>query len=65
MSKADIPEKLHKEVKKFAVEHDMSIKDAYVHLLEYALEQRYDKAALKKILKERGPSGQDDIIVGS
>jgi hypothetical protein len=65
MSKADIPDKLHKEVKKFAVEHDMSIKDAYIHLLEYALEQKYDRAALKKILKERGTTGQDDIIVGS
>lgn len=64
MSKADIPEKLHKEVKKFAVEHDMSLKDAYSHLIEYALEQKHDKAALKKILKEKG-SGQDDIIVGS
>lgn len=64
MSKADIPEKLHKEVKKFAVEHDLSIKDAYVHLIEYALEQKYDKAALKKILKEK-VSNQSDIIVAS
>ncbi len=65
MSKADIPENLHKEVKKFALEHDMALKDAYAHLLEYALaQQKYDKAALKKILKEKG-SGQDDIIVGS
>jgi len=64
MPKADIPEKLHKEVKKFAVDHDLSLKDAYARLIEYALEQKYDKAALKKILKEQGAS-QDDIIVGS
>lgn len=64
MSKAEISEKLHKEVKKFAVEHDMSIKDAYACLLQYALDQKYDKSSLKKILKEKG-SGQDDIIVGS
>ncbi len=64
MPKADIPDKLHKEVKKFAVEHDMSLKDAYSHLVEYALEQKYDKAALKKILRDKGPD-QDDIIVGS
>jgi hypothetical protein len=64
MSKADIPEKLHKEVKKFAVDHDLSIKDAYAHLLEYALEQKYDRVALKKILREKD-AGQNDIIVGS
>jgi hypothetical protein len=64
MSKADIPEKLHKEVKKFAVEHDLSLKDAYARLIEYALEQKYDKAALKRILKEKD-AGQNDIIVGS
>jgi hypothetical protein len=64
MPKADIPERLHKEVKKFAAEHDMSLKDAYSRLIEYALEQKYDKAALKKILREKG-SSQDDIIVGS
>ena len=64
MSKADIPENLHKEVKKFAVEHDLSLKDAYAQLIEYALQQKYDKHALKKILKEKGAS-QDDIIVGS
>jgi hypothetical protein len=64
MSKADIPENLHKEVKKFAVEHDLSIKDAYAHLLEYALEQKYDRIALKKILREKD-AGQNDIIVGS
>ncbi len=64
MPKADSPEKLHKEVKKCAVEHDMSLKDAYSHLVEYALEQKYDKAALKKILKDKG-SERDNIIVGS
>jgi hypothetical protein len=64
MSKADIPEKLHKEVKKFAVDHDLSIKDAYAHLIEYALEQKYDRIALKKILREKD-AGQNDIIVGS
>ena len=64
MSKADIPEKLHKEVKKFAVDHDLSLKDAYAQLIEYALHQTYDKNSLKKILKEKGAS-QDDIIVGS
>jgi hypothetical protein len=64
MSKAEVPEKLHKEVKKFAVEHDMTLKDAYANLIEYALAQKYDKAALKKILKDKG-SSQDNIIVGS
>ena len=64
MPKADIPENLHKEVKKFAVEHDLSLKDAYARLIEYALDQKYDKHSLKKILKEKGAS-QDDIIVGS
>jgi len=64
MPKADIPEKLHKEVKKFAVEHDLSLKDAYSRLIEYALEQKYDRGALKKMLKEKS-TGQDDIIVGS
>ncbi len=64
MPKADVPENLHKEVKKFAVDHDLSLKDAYARLLEYALEQKYDKTAVKKILKEKGAS-QDDIIVGS
>lgn len=63
MPKADIPEKLHKEVKKFAVEHDMSLKDAYASLIKYALDQRFDKVAMKKILNEK--DGSDDIIVGS
>lgn len=62
MSKVEIPETLHKKVKKFAVEHDLSIKDAYAHLVEFALDQKYDKASLKKILKE---SESDEIIVGS
>ncbi len=65
MPKADIPEKLHKEVKKFALDHDLSLKDAYARLIEYALDQKYDKSAVKKILKEKGAPGQDDIIVGS
>jgi hypothetical protein len=64
MPKAEIPEKLHKEVKKFAVDHDLSVKDAYAQLVEYALGQKYDKTALKKMLKEKG-TNQDDIIVGS
>ena len=64
MSKADIPEKLHKEVKKFAVEHDLSLKDAYAHLIEYTLEQKHDRTALKKILREKN-AGQNEIIVGS
>jgi hypothetical protein len=63
MSKVEVPDRLHKEVKKFALEHDMSIKDAYVHLVEYSLDQKFDKAALKKILKDR--AGPNDIIVGS
>ena len=54
---------LHKEVKKFAVEHDLSIKDAYAKLVQYALGQKFDKHALKKILNEQGADG--DIIVGS
>jgi|GEM_PF-5754285 len=64
MSKADIPEKLHKEVKKFALEHDLSLKDAYAHLIEYALQQKYDRVELKKILREKD-AGQNEIIVGS
>jgi hypothetical protein len=63
MSKVEIPDKVHKEVKKFAVEHDMSIKDAYVSLVEFALDQKHDKLALKKILRDK--PGQDNIIVGS
>lgn len=54
---------LHKEVKKFAVEYDLSIKDAYAKLVQYALEQKHDKHAIKKILNEKGADG--DIIVGS
>lgn len=64
MPKADIPDGLHREVKRFAVEHDLSLKDAYARLVEFALEQRHDRVALKKILGEKG-AGQDDIIVGS
>lgn len=64
MSKVEVSDTLHKKVKKFAVEHDLSIKDAYAHLVEFALEQKYDKLALKKILKEKMPD-KDDIIVGS
>ena len=64
MSKVEIPDKVHKEVKKFAVEHDMTIKDAYASLIGFALEQKHDKLAMKKILKDNKP-GQDDIIVGS
>lgn len=64
MSKADIPENLHKEVKKFALEHDLSLKDAYAHLIEYALQQKYDRVALKKILREKN-AGENEIIVGS
>ncbi|WP_048198254.1 hypothetical protein [Methanocella arvoryzae] len=63
MSKVEIPDKVHKEVKKFAVDHDMTIKDAYASLIGFALEQKHDKLALKKILKDK--PGQDDIIVGS
>ena len=63
MAKAEIPEKLHKDVKKFALEHDLTLKDAYTMLLRYSLDQRFDKATLKKILNEKG--GSDDIIVGS
>ena len=63
MAKADIPEKLHKDVKKFALEHDLTLKDAYALLIKYALEQRFDKSTLKRMLNEKG--GQDDIIVGS
>jgi hypothetical protein len=63
MPKVEVSESLHKNVKKFAVEHDLTLKDAYAHLVEYALEQKYDKMSLKKILKEKG--SQDDIIVGS
>jgi hypothetical protein len=63
MPKADIPEKMHKDVKKFALEHDMTLKDAYATLIRYALDQRFDKSALKKMLNEKG--GSDDIIVGS
>lgn len=63
MAKADIPENLHKEVKKFALEHDLTLKDAYALLVKYALDQRFDKYTLKKMLNENG--GSDDIIVGS
>ena len=63
MAKADIPEKLHKDVKKFALEHDLTLKDAYTLLIKYALDQRFDKSTLKRMLNEKG--GQDDIIVGS
>jgi len=63
MAKADIPEKLHKDVKKFALEHDLTLKDAYALLIKYALDQRFDKHTLKKMLNEK--SGSDDIIVGS
>ncbi len=63
MPKVEVPDGLHKEVKKFAVEHDLSIKDAYSKLVEYALEQKFDKNAMKKILNEKG--ARDDIIVGS
>jgi hypothetical protein len=63
MTKVDVPEKLHKEVKKFALDHDLSIKDAYAGLVEYALEQKHDRVAVKKMLRDRGTD--DDIIVGS
>ena len=63
MSKVDIPDKVHKEVKKFALDHDISIKDAYVSLVGFALEQKHDKVALKKMLKDK--QDQDNIIVGS
>ena len=63
MAKADIPEKLHKDVKRFALEHDLTLKDAYALLLKYALDQRFDKSTLKRMLNEK--SGSDDIIVGS
>lgn len=63
MPKVDMPEGLHKEVKKFAVEHDLSLKDAYGKLVQYALEQKHDKHALKKIMNEKGVD--NDIIVGS
>jgi hypothetical protein len=63
MTKVDVPEKLHKEVKKFALDHDLSIKDAYAGLVEYALEQKHDRSAVKKMLRDRG--ADDDIIVGS
>ena len=63
MSKVEIPNKVHKEVKKFALDHDISIKDAYSSLVEYALEQKHDRIAVKKILKDK--TSQDDIIVGS
>ncbi|MGA9140494.1 MAG: hypothetical protein WBZ29_09735 [Methanocella sp.] len=63
MPKVEMPDGLHKEVKKFAVEHDLSIKDAYAKLVQYSLEQKHDKHALKKILNEKG--ADSDIIVGS
>ena len=63
MSKVEIPDKVHKEVKKFALEHDLTIKDAYTLLVGFALEQKHDKLALKKILNAK--PGQNDIIVGS
>lgn len=63
MPKVDMPDGLHKEVKKFALEHDLSLKEAYAMLVQYALEQKFDKNALKKILNEKGAA--DDIIVGS
>jgi hypothetical protein len=63
MPKVEVPELLHKEVKKFAVDHDLSLKDAYACLIRFALEQKHDKHALKKILNEKGAN--DDIIVGS
>ena len=63
MPKVEMPEALHKEVKKFAVDQDLSVKDAYSRLVRFALEQKHDKHALKKILNEKG--AEDDIIVGS
>jgi hypothetical protein len=63
MPKVEVPDGLHKEVKKFAVEHDLSIKDAYSKLVQFALEQKFDKNAMKKILNEKGAG--NDIIVGS
>ena len=63
MPKVEMPGSLHKEVKKFALEHDVSLKDAYAKLVQYALEQKHDKHAIKKILNEKG--ADDDIIVGS
>jgi hypothetical protein len=63
MPKVEMPDGLHKEVKKFAVDHDLSLKDTYACLVRYALEQKHDKHALKKILNEKG--ADNDIIVGS
>jgi hypothetical protein len=63
MPKVETPEGLHKEVKKFAVDYNMSVKDAYACLVRFALEQKHDKHALKKILNQKG--ADDDIIVGS
>ncbi len=63
MPKVEMPDGLHKEVKKFAVDHDLAVKDAYARLVQYALEQKHDKNAVKKILNEKGAG--DDIIVGS
>lgn len=63
MPKVEVPELLHKEVKKFAVDHDLTTRDAYACLIRYALEQKHDKHALKKILDGKG--ADDDIIVGS
>jgi len=63
MPKVDMPDGLHKEVKKFAVDHDLSAKDTYAKLVKYALDQKFDKNAVKKILDEKG--ADDDIIVGS
>lgn len=64
MSKVEIPDKVHKEVKKFALEHDLSLKDAYAGLVEFALEHKHDRTAVKKIKRDKG-SGDDEIIVGS
>lgn len=62
MPKVEFSDDIHKEVKKFAVEHDLSLKDAYALLVKFALDQKYDKNTLKKMLKGKG---RDDIIVGS
>ncbi|MCD1294925.1 hypothetical protein CUJ83_07930 [Methanocella sp. CWC-04] len=63
MPKVEVPEDLHKNVKKFAIDHNLTIKDAYAQLVQFALDQKYDKNSLKKILKDKGSS--DNIIVGS
>jgi cystathionine gamma-synthase len=41
----------------------VSVKDTYAHLVQYALEQKHDKHALKRILNEK--VADNDIIVGS